>query len=126
MKQVRVVIFWAHLIAGLVGGVIVLVMGVTGAVLAFDPQIEAWSSRPSAPVLAPPGAARLAIGELLGRVERARPGEAPSALVLARDPAQPVRVNLARETGVHVDPYSGVVSPLPGQRWRDVSHFMLR
>jgi hypothetical protein len=40
MKLVRTFLFWLHLIVGCVAGVVILVMSVTGTILAFERQIR--------------------------------------------------------------------------------------
>ena len=55
----RTLIFWPHLIAGVVAGAIVLIMSVTGVLLTYERQLIAWSDsgfRSSPPAQ---GAARL-------------------------------------------------------------------
>ena len=43
MKTVRTVLFWCHLVAGLVAGLIVLVMSVTGVLLTYEKQMLLWA-----------------------------------------------------------------------------------
>jgi uncharacterized iron-regulated membrane protein len=38
-KRARTLLFWCHLPAGVLGGVVILVMSATGALLALKPQI---------------------------------------------------------------------------------------
>jgi uncharacterized iron-regulated membrane protein len=39
VKQIRKIIFWCHLTAGVFAGVIILIMSVTGVLLAYERQI---------------------------------------------------------------------------------------
>ena len=39
----RTLIFWPHLIAGVVAGAVVLTMSVTGVLLTYERQLNAWS-----------------------------------------------------------------------------------
>jgi uncharacterized iron-regulated membrane protein len=43
--KLRQIIFWLHLTAGVVAGTVILVMFVTGALLAFERQIIALAER---------------------------------------------------------------------------------
>lgn len=45
MKQFRKIIFWSHLLAGVIAGVVVFVMSVTGVLLAFEAQITRLAER---------------------------------------------------------------------------------
>ena len=38
-KRLRTVFFWLHLTAGLLAGVVVLIMSATGVLLAFEKQV---------------------------------------------------------------------------------------
>ena len=41
----RKIIFWLHLVAGIIAGAVVLVMSVTGVLLAFERQMVEWADR---------------------------------------------------------------------------------
>ena len=41
--NVRPLIFWPHLVGGIIAGAIVLVMSVTGVLLAYEKQMIAWA-----------------------------------------------------------------------------------
>ena len=70
------VIFWCHLIAGVVAGLVVLVMSVTGVLLTYERQIVAWADTRDYRVgAAVAGAPRLP----LERCSRARPRREPRA-----------------------------------------------
>lgn len=101
----RKAIFWLHLAAGLVAGTIVLVLSVTGLLLAFEPQIVEVAERGFR--TSPPGAAPLGADALLARVVEARPDIAPAGLTLRSDPAAPATLSVGRETTLFVDPYTG-------------------
>ena len=116
---VRTVVFWMHLAAGVTAGSIVAVMAVTGAALAFQPQLLEWAERDSRASRPPrPDAPRLRADDLLARARAARPAAAPTALTVHQDPASAVRVSAGR-AAVHVDPFTGEVREVAGQRWRD-------
>jgi uncharacterized iron-regulated membrane protein len=137
MKQLRTVLFWMHLCCGLAAGLVVAVMGATGAALAFETELAEWAERGSREVTPPaPGAARLPLDALLAKArpaagagpaggggergggrERGGPG-AQLAVTVSHDAGDAVRVASGREGGVHVDPYTGEVRPLAGAGWR--------
>jgi uncharacterized iron-regulated membrane protein len=108
MKRLRSTIFWAHLAAGTTGGLIILVMAATGAMLAFKPQILNLIER-DVRLVEPQRSARLSPSQLLDAT-RARWSDAqPSSLVLDRDPAAAAAISLGRDRTVYVNPYTGAV-----------------
>lgn len=109
MKTIfRKILFWMHLSAGVAAGIIIAIMSLTGASLAFEPQILDWADREVRQVQAPaPDAARLPIDELLARVRAARPEAQPSAVTVTSEPDSAVQVILGRTGGVYVNPYTG-------------------
>lgn len=109
MKLFRKVIFWCHLAAGLFAGVVVLVMSVTGVLLAYERQVTAWADTRGYNVAPPaPGVGRLPVETLLARVREARPGS-PATFTLRADTSAPAEVGFGREGVVFVNPYTGEV-----------------
>jgi uncharacterized iron-regulated membrane protein len=108
VSGLRRVVFWCHLAAGITVGTVVLVMSVTGVLLAYERQIVEWADGYR---LAPPpaGAPRLGPEALLARVREARPEARPTTIVLKSDPQAPAALGLGRQGTVFVDPYSGRV-----------------
>lgn len=106
----RRVCFWIHLTAGLVAGLVILVMSVTGALLALEPQVTRLAERAQRTVV-PPAARpeRLGPEALLASVLRFRPEARPSAVTLDADPTASALVAIGREGVLHLDPYTGRV-----------------
>jgi uncharacterized iron-regulated membrane protein len=102
----RRILFWLHLVAGVVAGAIILVMSVTGVLLTYERQLTAWADGHR--VASSPAVARLPVEALAARVREAR-GTAPSAITLRADPTEPAAFAFGREATVFVDPYSGAV-----------------
>ncbi len=100
---VRKFVFWMHLAAGVVAGTVILVMSVTGVMLAYRRQIVEWaesfrSTPPSA------SAARLPIETLL----RSMPPVPAGAAVTVRSAADaPVAVRAGEDPPVYYDAYAG-------------------
>jgi uncharacterized iron-regulated membrane protein len=115
----RTLIFWPHLIAGVVAGAIVLLMSVTGVVLTYERQLIAWSdsgfrSHPAA------GATKLSPEALLTRLRADHPEIEATAVTFASDPAAPVSVTAGRQT-VYADAYTGA---LVGESTQGMRRFM--
>ena len=92
MKRFRKLLFWLHLFSGVTAGAVILIMSVTGVILALKPQIQNWVDRDVRYVTPQP--ARLGVQELLGAIKAARPESSPQSLTLARDPALAVTVSI--------------------------------
>lgn len=104
--SVRSLIFWPHLVAGVLAGAVILVMSVTGVLLTYEKQMIAWADSATLPQDTPVRQ-RLA-PELLVAEIRERAGAAPTSLAAAADPHRPVLASVSQKT-LLVDPYSGAV-----------------
>ena len=86
-------IFWLHLLTGTLAGLVILVMSVTGVLLAFEPQIVEYAERDLRRVTPPThGARKLPMDVLLARAQEARPAARPIAVVSWSEPGGTVRV----------------------------------
>ncbi len=83
--KLRSVLFWMHLACGVVAGVVIFIMSVTGALLTYQRQMTAWAdmrgywSEPSE------GVKRLPADELLAKVTSAQPDLALTTIVIRSD-----------------------------------------
>jgi uncharacterized iron-regulated membrane protein len=117
--SVRSFLFWPHLVAGLLAGVVIGVMCFTGIALAFEHQVLDWADQEARQVAVPsPGAPRLPVDELIARVRAARPGVSPTAVTEYPVPTLAVTVGTGRGEGVYVDPYTGEVREWGARGWR--------
>jgi uncharacterized iron-regulated membrane protein len=104
----RKVLFWAHLSCGVLVGLVVLMMSVTGVLLTYERQMLSWANRQSLPeihVLSQ----RAPLQEILDSARKYAPAPEPSALVVHADPAEAIAVQLGRERTLLVDPYTSEV-----------------
>jgi uncharacterized iron-regulated membrane protein len=104
----RSVLFWPHLIAGIVAGSVILLMSATGVVLTYERQLVAWSDREFRSDPLREGAARLPIESLLTTIRRDHPDLEVDAVTVNADPEAPVSVAVGRRT-MYADAYSGRV-----------------
>lgn len=121
--NLRKIIFWSHLCAGVAVGAVVFIMSVTGAMLAYERQIIAWAdgyhvTPPSA------NAQPLPVETLLAKVKTARPNATPSGIILQSNPAAPVAVNFGRGQNLFVDPYTGKILGEGAKAWRHFFDFV--
>lgn len=115
----RKVIFWLHLVAGLVAGLVIGIMSFTGVALAYEKEIVAWAERGAQRVEVPAaGTPRLPLEELMRRVRESRPDFQPVSVVVKSDPGAAVGFSLGRAGAVYADPYTGEVRTPEPTAWR--------
>ncbi len=100
--------FWTHLVIGVAAGVAILVMSVTGVLLAFERQILQLVDRDLRTVAVPADTGTRPLAEMLSTVAASR-GAQPSAIVVRPGTASAVELALGREGSVFVDPYTGAI-----------------
>jgi uncharacterized iron-regulated membrane protein len=103
-------VFWLHLIAGAVTGLVILQASVTGVLLMYERQLVAWAER--GPLQTdPPATPALTPSTLLARAHDQRPGLPPAVtLVFRRDPREPAEIQLGREGSVYLNAYTGEIA----------------
>ena len=106
----RKVLFQLHWIFGITVGIVLAIVGATGALLSFEQQIVSSLARDSRQVEAN-GRTPLAPAELLTRVAANEPDKRIAGLNIAREPGATVRVTFAPREQRYVDPYTGSLLP---------------
>jgi sulfite reductase (NADPH) flavoprotein alpha-component len=106
----RKVLFQLHWIFGITVGIVLAIVGATGALLSFEQQIVASFARDGRQVEAN-GRTPLAPAELLTRVAAIEPQKRITGLNIVREPAVTVRVTFAPREQRYVDPYTGALLP---------------
>ncbi|MFD2256575.1 PepSY-associated TM helix domain-containing protein [Luteolibacter algae] len=101
MKIIRKSIFWLHLVVGLLAGVLVLVMAVTGITLAYERQLTVLADNFG--IDAPEDAQQLGIEEILA----SHTSKPPSSITVESDLSQPVALQYGREKTEFIHPYTG-------------------
>lgn len=117
MKQLRKVIFWCHLCCGVLAGLIILTMSVTGVLLTYEKQMLLWADTRNYQIAVPAGARRLSVEELIARVQAAQ-NAAPTNITVRADNILPVAFSFDRGRTVYANPYTGEVlgEGAPGMR----------
>lgn len=110
MRRVRKAIFWLHLTAGIIAGLVIFVMCVTGALLAFERQIVELSESNARWVPVADGSELIGPSQALAAVIDSRPQAAPSGISMRREAGAAWEVSLGREGTIFVDPYSGAIT----------------
>ena len=105
----RKLFFWCHLTCGVLAGVVIFVMSITGALLAYEKQIVAWADMRSFRVAAvSPDSPRLPIDTLIARAQEADPQAAVTAITVRADRTAPVALATPQRV-IYLDPYGGRV-----------------
>lgn len=107
-EMFRKTLFWAHLVSGLIAGLFILTMSVTGVLLTFESQIEDWTVART--IVAPDGAVPLTADRMVTRVLEAG-AQAGQTLTLDRDPTAPAGLASGRDN-TPLNPYTG--APISG------------
>lgn len=110
MRSFRKVIFWIHLTCGLLAGVVIFVMSVTGALLSFERNIIEFSERDVRYVTVNANTPKLTPQEIIQKVQSARPDVKPSAMSIENVPNAAWLFNLGRDGHLFVDPYTGEIA----------------
>lgn len=105
----RRTVFWMHLTCGVLAGVFILAMSVTGVLLTYERQIIDWRTAANRVTLLV-GSAALSADELLAKVRPLAPAGARLQLVFRDDPAWPVTAQIGREA-LLLHPQTGEVLP---------------
>ncbi len=100
-------IFWGHLIIGLVAGLVILSMAVTGLIISYEAQLLDWANRDLRVTPPAAGSARLDIETLLAKVYETKPDLNPSGITWKADPAMPVTLSVGKEGIFFANPYTG-------------------
>lgn len=113
MPSPRAILFRLHWALGLTAGLILAVMGATGALLSYEEALTDWANRDRLSVArqeAPP----LALSALTKRVEEQRPGQRIARLTFHDDPAASVTIRFARDPAIGGRPVSVFANPYDG------------
>ncbi len=99
----RKVLFWLHLVAGVIAGLVILIMSVTGVLLTYEKQMIAWFDLRSLPVIQ--GGKTLSVETLLEKA-REKQKKFPSSITFQPDSSKPVQLSFGREI-IYQDPTNG-------------------
>ncbi|MEO5857454.1 MAG: PepSY-associated TM helix domain-containing protein [Pyrinomonadaceae bacterium] len=119
MKTFRQILFWLHLVAGLLAGMVIFIMCVTGALLALERQTIEWAERDSRYVSVS-SAPELEVAEILANVIEARPDAKPTSIAIKNEDGAAWEISLGREGVLFADPYTGAITGESNKNVRDV------
>jgi len=102
----RNVFFYIHLFVASVAGIFITILGITGAIMAFEPEIDHLIHAELSYVT--PGPHRMPLVELGAAVSKAFPGTRVGAYLFPTDPGLAVQVS-TNQGAVSVNPYTGEI-----------------
>lgn len=111
-------IFWAHLICGIIAGIVILSMAVSGLIIAFETQLMDWANR-DLRVSAPANAIHLDVEALITKVRESKSDLQPSAITWKSDRTLPATLSVGREATYFVNPYTGAFLGEGNHTWHD-------
>ncbi|MES2454559.1 MAG: PepSY-associated TM helix domain-containing protein [Bacteroidota bacterium] len=119
--MIKKIIAWLHLWLGLVSGIVVIVLGITGCVLVFEQEIKSVTS-PWLHVTHAAGEAQLLPSVLYRQVKQALPDKEISS-VWYYGPNRTAQVFLDADSTVYVNPYTAEIVSITNTH-EDFFHFI--
>ncbi len=104
----RTIIFWLHLVAGLIAAPVIFIMSITGVLLTYEKQMTRWADARQYEITVPAGSPALPIADLIAAASESEK-DAPTAITFRAGETAPAEVSFGREKTVFLDPYSGKV-----------------
>src|SRR6185295_2528089 len=112
MTSFRSLLFWLHLTAGVLAGLVVLVMSATGVALTYEKQVIEWADSGLRSAPRAEGTRRLAPSELVQAAARYRPEMEATGVTLRSAADAAASVSAGRDQ-LYLDAYSGRVLGTP-------------
>lgn len=119
MALLRRIWFQIHWFIGITAGSVLVVIGLSGAVLSFRAEIVDALNPALRHIPNPAGASALRPAALAAQVQAAEPALRIAALTVFAEPGRPARVNFAPTEGQRqgevrlIDPWTGALLPVP-------------
>ncbi len=120
----RKVIFWVHLLCGVITGIVIFIMSITGVALTYEKQMTAWADQNLYQIQIPEDKIHLSAETLIEKFRQARPDANPARLTLYSDPASPASIMAIPGGAVFVNPYNGEILGTGAQSIRKFFRFM--
>ncbi len=109
-----------HLVTALAAGVVIFIMSVTGALLAFEKNIIEFSERDVRNVAVEAGAQPLSPQAVIDKLREQKPDAKPTSMSISDEPGAAWVFSLGRDGIVFVDPYTGSITGNENKQVRSV------
>jgi uncharacterized iron-regulated membrane protein len=117
MKKFRKIIFWIHLLMGVISGISIFVMCVTGALLAFESNILEFVERDMRYVSSTENQ-KIPVNEIIRQLSQAKPEAKISAISINNNPNSAITISLGRDGQYFVNPYTAEITGEGSKNWR--------
>ena len=107
--KIQKALFWLHLVFGILTGIIITIMSLTGVVLTYEKQMTARADRNLYVIQAPVDASPLPVEVLINNFHQYKPEAFPTNFTLSADPEDPASITVGRNEITYVDPYTGEI-----------------
>ena len=114
----RKTVFWIHLVCGVISGLVIFTMSITGVILTYERQINAWVAE-SHYVQDSDQNDRLSLEQLVAIREIDFPDVNASQVVVTNHPGAPVQFRAGRRGGVSLNPYTGMAMETESESLRE-------
>lgn len=119
MKTFRKIIFWLHLCSGILAGIFIFIMCVTGALLAFEKDIlEFAESNMRVVEVMPEKVEKLSAAEIIEKVRLVKPEAKPTGITFQNEKSSAAVIALGRDGQLFVNPYTGKITGEGAKNWR--------
>ncbi|MBP2494354.1 putative iron-regulated membrane protein [Methylobacterium sp. PvP062] len=113
IPSLRTLLFRLHWALGLTAGLVLALMGLTGALMSYEEAVTAFANRDRLEV-APGGRTALAPAALAARIDAQAGGRVANVLTLSDDPRASVHVRFARDPETRARPPAAYADPYDG------------
>ena len=108
MKTFRNILFWCHLISGVIAGIVILTMSVTGVLLTYEKQFLFWADTRHYSISPPASGERMSVEALVAKV-RESTGVAPVGVTVRAEAMAPVALSVAGGKTIYANPFTGEI-----------------
>jgi uncharacterized iron-regulated membrane protein len=108
LKSLRTLLFWSHLVCGVVAGIVILIMCVTGVALTYQKEMQWWADTRHYRATPAAGATRATVDQVLASVRAFDSTAAPTTIVWRAAADAPAAVAAGPKT-YYVNPYTASV-----------------
>lgn len=125
--MLRRYIFWMHLAAGVIVGLHIAILCLTGAAIAFKEELVEWAERDARRVAVPNNiSARLSLSEIMDSIQVQQYGQAVMAVAIKNDAGAAIAVTLESGKTLYVNPWNGSVRVPGSEAVNDTMQFLTR
>lgn len=122
MKRFRKIIFWIHLAFGVIAAIPIVIMSVTGILIAFESEILDFIDRDALRTNSAAAAEKAPLEELLAEAKERYPEKTIGNVVIPADPSRTYIFRVPRDQTYYVDPYARTFTTPPSDSAHDLLH----